>query len=156
MDTTTFYVRRGRRYYPVSQWDPELDRAMPFGDHLVSVRENSETRRHCIEPALAPMIAAGLLAEEAMSRAIHNAMELRPQSQPLTPRQRELLRELTDSMNGADARWSRASAQDAARAGVEAMIEEAQRIMQSAAAQRAYRDFLLVVELTRKEKSSNI
>ena len=156
MDNVTFYVKRGRRYYPVSQWDPELDRSMPLGDHLVSVRENSETRRYCIEPALAPMIAAGLVAEEAMSRAIYTAMELRPQPQPLTPRQRELLRKLTDSMNGADARWSRASAHDAARAGIEAMIEEAQRIMQSAAAQRAYRDFLLVVELTRKEKSSNI
>lgn len=147
---TTFYVKRGRRYYPVSQWDPELDRAMPLGDHLVSVRENSETRRHCIEPALAPMIAAGLVAEEAMSRAVYNAMELRPQSPGFTAQQQKLIKELTHSMNGADMRWLRGSAQDAARAGVEAMIEEAQRIMQSPAARRAYEDFLLVAALARK------
>jgi hypothetical protein len=153
---TTFYVRRGRRYYPVSQWDPELDRAMPPGDHLVSVRTNAESRRYRIEPALAPMIAAGLVAEEAMSRAIYNAMELRPESPGFTARQRELMAELTASMNRSDIRWLRSSAKDAAQAGVQAMQEEAQRILEHPAARRAYEDFLVVAELTRKDKDSNI
>ena len=153
---TTFYVKRGRRYYPAQHWDPELDRAMPPGDHLVSVRANAETRRYRIEPALAPMIAAGLVAEEAMSRAVYNAMELRPESPGFTARQRELIAELTASMNRDDARWLRSSAQAAAQAGVGALQAEAQRILENPAARRAYEDFLLVAELTRRDKDRNI
>jgi hypothetical protein len=153
---TTYYVKRGRRYYPVSHWDPQLDQALPPGHHLVSVRPGQESRRCNIEPARAPMIAAGMLAEEAMSRAIYNAMELRSAPIKLTARQQTLMKELTESMNRQDLRWMRASASEIAQAGVRALQEEAERLLENAAVRRAYEDFLLLCELTKKEQKHNI
>jgi len=153
---TTFYVRRGRRYYPVRHWDPELDRAMPEGHHLVSVRPGRESRRYDVEPALAPMIAAGLVAEEAMVSGIVDAMALRPESQPLTDRQRELMAELTRSMNRSDLRWMRRTATDVARAGVQALQVEAEHRLSNPAVRQAYEHFLMVAELTRREKNNII
>jgi hypothetical protein len=153
---TTYYVKRGRRYFPVSQWDPQLDQALPPGHHLVSVRPGQESLRCNIEPARAPMIAAGMLAEEAMSRAIYNAMELRPAPIRLTARQQTLMKELTESMNRQDLGWRRASAAEAAQAGVRALQEEAERLLENAAVRQAYQDFLLLCELTKKEQEHNI
>jgi len=154
--TTTYYVKRGRRYYPVSHWDPQLDQALPPGHHLVSVRPGQESRRCNIEPARAPMIAAGMLAEEAMSRAIYNAMELRPAPIRLTARQQTLMKELTESMNRQDLRWMRASASEVAQAGVRVLQEEAENLLTNPAVRRAYEDFLIVCELTKKEQDCNI
>lgn len=153
---TTFYIRRGRRYFPVRHWDPELNRAMPPGDHLVSVRPGRESRRYDIEPALAPMIAAGLVAEEAMVPGIVDAMALRPESQPLTDRQQELMAEITRSMNRSDLRWMRRTATDVARAGVQALQAEAERRLRNPAVRQAYEHFLMVSELTRREKDNTI
>ena len=65
---TTFYRKVGRRYQPVEEYDPELMDALPEGDHLISVRVGLTSRRFDVDPALAPMIAAGVYAEDAISR----------------------------------------------------------------------------------------
>jgi len=98
------------------------------------------------------MIAAGLLAEEAMSRAIYNAMELRPAPIRLTARQQTLMKELTESMNRQDLRWMRGSASEVAQAGVRVLQEEAENLLTNTAVRRAYEDFLIVCELTKKEQ----
>ena len=153
---TTFYVKRGRRYYPVRHWDPELDRAMPPGDHLVSVRPGRESRRYDIEPALAPLIAAGLVAEEAMVSGIVDAMKLQPAPVRTTDQQRKLMVELTDSINRSDLRWMRRSASDVAQLGVRALQAEAEQILAHPAARQAYEHFLMMSELTRRNKDSAI
>lgn len=144
---TTLYKKIGRRYVAVTEHDPTVMDGLPYGEHLISVRPGSESRRHHIDPALAPMIAAGLYVEDAMSRAIYNAMELKPQSVKMTPRQLELMEELTKSMNRSDVRWVRNCASDAARAGIQALQTEAQRRMSHPAVRQAYDDFLLVAKL---------
>ena len=144
---TTLYKKVGRRYQPVTEHDPAVTDGLPYGEHLISVRQGSESRRHHIDPALAPMIAAGLYAEDAMSRAIYNAMELRPKPAKLTPRQQELMAELTKSMNWQDAQWTRPCAQDAARAGVQALQEEATRRLTHPTVRQAYEHFLTVARL---------
>lgn len=144
---TTFYRKVGRRYEPVEEYDPELLDALPQGDHLISVRIGLTSRRYAVDPALAPMIAAGLYAEDAIGRAIYNAMELKPQPVTMTPRQLELVAELTASMNQQDAQWIRPCAGDAARAGVAALQQEAQRRMSHPAVREAYDHFLTVARL---------
>lgn len=144
---TTFYKKVGRRYVPVSEYNSELMDALPEGDHLISVRVGLTSRRYDVDAALAPMIAAGLYAEDAVSRAIYNAMELRPEPAKMTPRQLELLAELTQEFNRADAVWIRPCAQDAARAGVRALQAEAQQRMSHPAVRQAYEHFLTVARL---------
>lgn len=146
--TRILYDKVGRRYWPASEYDPQVMDALPEGDHLISVRIGRESRRCRINPAFAPMIAAGLYAEDAIVDAIHDAQKLRPdQKVTLTPRQLELMEELTESMNQSDAVWLRPSARDAAEAAVRALQAEAERRMSHPAVRRAYEDFLLVARL---------
>lgn len=153
---TTFYRKVGRRYVPVLEHDPELMDALPPGDHLISVRQNSESRRHRIDPAFAPMIAAGMYAEDAIVRAIFKAQSIQPEPMKLTRRQQELVRELTSSMRRQDARWLRPSSRDAAEAAVRALTEEAQRRMKHPAVRKAYEDFLLVARLCEDRDDTRI
>ena len=143
----TFYRRVGRRYRPVSEYDSELMDALPEGHHLISVQVGLTSRRFDVDPSLAPMIAAGLYAEDAISRAIYNAMELKPHKVTMTVRQLALMEELTASMNQQDAQWIRPCARDAAEAGVRALQAEAQRRMNHPAVRQAYEHFLTVARL---------
>jgi hypothetical protein len=146
-----FYEKVGRRYRPVAEYDSDLMDAFTMGDHLVSRRKGITSRRP-VTPAFAPMIAAGLYAHDAMVRALHRALELQAEPKKLTARQRELVDALTASMNGQDARWIRASAYDVAESGVQALVDEAQRLMSNQAVRDAYEQFLMVCELTKGNK----
>ena len=143
----TFYKKVGRRYVAVSEYDSEVMDGLPPGDHLISVRPGLTSRRHSIDADLAPMIAAGIYAEDAIGRAIYNAMELRPQKTVMTARQLELMTALTEEFGREDAVWMRPCARDAAEAGVRAMQEEAQRRMSHPAVRQAYEHFLTVARL---------
>ena len=73
---TIFYKKVGRRYVPVSEYDSELLDGFPQGNHLVQVYPGGGSRRFNIEPALAPMIAAGRFAQDAITRKIQESTEL--------------------------------------------------------------------------------
>lgn len=143
----TYYEKRGRRYVAISEYDSELMDALPLGDHLLSVRPGISSRRYDVDAALAPMIAAGLYAEDAVSWAIYNAMELRPQKTVMSPRQLELMTALTEEFGREDAVWMRPCARDAAEAGVRALQAEAERRMSHPAVRQAYEHFLTVSRL---------
>lgn len=143
-----FYEKIGRRYLPVSEYDSDLMDSFDLGDHLVSKRPGITSRRK-IDPAFAPMIAAGMYAQDAMIQAISQSMELKPEPVKLTAHQRVLVKELTTSMNQQDARWIRASAFDAAEAGINALQQEIETLMANQAVRHAYEQFLLVCELTK-------
>jgi hypothetical protein len=66
------------KYVPVAEYDNEFLDSFTKGNHLVMCYPGGTSRRFNIEPALAPMIAAGRLAEDAICRAISKAADLRP------------------------------------------------------------------------------
>lgn len=132
---------------PVAEYNNDWMDSFPEGDHLIQCRPGSVSRRQRIDPALAPMIAAGVYAEDAISQAIYNAMELRPQPVTMTTRQLALMQVLTEEFGREDAVWARPCAQDAARAGVTAMQAEAARRMKHPAVRQAYEHFLTVAAL---------
>lgn len=150
MVVTTFYKKVGRRYIPVLEHDSEVMDALPYGDHLISVRRSSESRRHRVDPAFAPMIAAGLYALDAMVKSIYDNMSLREEPVRLTPQQQKLMSELTASMNRQDLKWTRPAAFDAAQAGIRTLQEEAERLMTNPAVREAYEKFLVVAKLSQK------
>jgi hypothetical protein len=151
---TTFYRKVGRRYQPVEEYDPELMDALPEGDHLISVRPGLTSCRYAVDPALAHLIAAGVYAEDAISRAIYKAMELRPQKTVMNARQLELMTALTEEFGREDAAWIRPCAGDAARAGVAALQQEAQRRMYHPAVKEAYQRFLVVAKLAEQHDTT--
>lgn len=56
--TRTFYEKRGRRYYPVHDYDPALLDSLPRGHHLISVEPGVKSVRFSINPDHAGLLAA--------------------------------------------------------------------------------------------------
>jgi len=68
-----YYEKKGRRYVPVAEYDSDLMDSFSKGTHLVMVYPGGSSRRYNIDPNYAAMIAAGRVAEDAISRAISYA-----------------------------------------------------------------------------------
>ena len=154
-EETIFYIKKGRRYIPHSTYSNEFCDSFPKGTHLVDVYPGGSSRRFNIDPAYAPMIAAGRVAEDAMSRAISEASELRPRQTPLTEGQRKAWKKLAKEFGDELATLNIASARDIAEAGVKAQMAEAEKLLANPAVRKAYEKFLFVAELTREYKNEN-
>lgn len=151
-----FYIKQGRKYVPHSTYSSEFCDAFPKGTHLVQSYPGGSLRRYNIDPAYAPMIAAGRIAEDVISKRIHDATEIRRNSRnretPLTPGQKAAWDNLVKEF-GEDARqleWP--SVREIAEAGVNAMAEEANKLMTDPNVRKAYERFLLVCQLTKENK----
>jgi hypothetical protein len=143
----TYYEKVGRRYVPVYEYDSDFLDAWPRGTHLVSCQPGGQSRRYNIDPNHAALIAAGIVAEDAISRAIHDASELRPQRTPVTPAQQRAWRKLAKELGDELCTLQGASSRDIAEAGVKAMQAEADKLMAHASVRHAYEQFLLVCKL---------
>jgi hypothetical protein len=150
-EETIFYVKKGRRYVPHSVYSNEFCDSFTKGTHLVQVYPGGSSRRFNINPNYAAMIAAGRIAEDKISEAIRKASDLRTKSKPLTPGQKAAWENLVKEF-GEEARmleWP--SAREACEAAVNAMQEEADKLMKHESVRKAYDHFQLMCELT-KEK----
>lgn len=148
--TKIYYEKVGRRYVPVSEYNEQWIDSFTKGTHLVQVYPGGSSRRYNVDPAYAPMIAAGRLAEDAISKALMRASDLRPKSAPLTPGQLEAWNNLVKEF-GEEARclqWP--SAREACEEAVRAMSVEAEKLLQHPAARKAYDNFLLVCKLVQE------
>lgn len=151
MTKKLFYEKVGRRYKPVSEYDNEYMDSFPKGSHLVMCYPGGQSRRFNIDPNYAAMIAAGRVAEDAMSRAISTASELRPQQTPLTEGQRKAWRILAEEFGDELATLNINSSRDIAEAGVKAMQLEVDKLLTNPAVKKAYEHFQLVCELTKEQ-----
>ena len=150
MTKKIYYEKRGRRYVPVMEHDYELMDAMPKGNHLIMCYPGGQSTRYNIDPALAPIIAAGRVAEDRMSEAVRKASEMRPRRKELTVEQQRAWTRLNKVMGDDVYTIEIASAREIAEAGLKAMQAEAQQLMTNPAVRLAYEQFLLVCELTKK------
>jgi hypothetical protein len=146
---TIFYKKEGRKYVPVYEYDQTLLDAFPKGTHLVDVYPGGSSRRYNIDPNYAAMIAAGRVAEDAISKALMKASDLRPKNAPLTEEQRLAWNNLVKEF-GEEARcleWP--SAREACEAAVKAMQVEADKLLANPSVRKAYERFLFIAELTK-------
>lgn len=153
MTQKTYYIKEGRRYKPVSEYDSDLCDAFPKGTHLVQSYPGGSLRKFNIDPAYAPMIAAGRVAEDAVSKAIMEASDMRPKSAPMTQEQIDAWNHLV-KVFGPEARtleWP--SAREVAEKAVQAMVTEADKLMSNPSVRKAYERFQLVCELTKEHKN---
>jgi predicted alpha-1,6-mannanase (GH76 family) len=150
-----YYEKVGRRYVPVSEYDNDFLDALPKGNHLIMSYPGGLSRRYNIDPNYAAMIAACRVAEDAMCRAIQKASELRPQRTPLTDGQRKAWQKLAKEFGDDLATLQAGSARDVAEAGLQAMQEEADKLLQNPSVRKAYERFQLICELT-KEGNQNV
>ena len=142
-----YYEKQGRRYVPVAEYDNDLLDSFTKGNHLVMSYPGGTSRRFNIDPAYAPMIAAGRVAEDAICNALHKASEMRPQRTPITLGQKKAWEKLAKEFGSELATLSGLCIRDCAEAGVKAMQVEADKLMQHASVRQAYDQFLLVCKL---------
>jgi hypothetical protein len=150
MSKRILYERQGRRYVAVHEYDPAIMDGLPQGDHLISVYPGGRSYRYNVTAALAPMIAAGRLAEDAVSQALVKASEMRAHRRPITEAQRLAWENLSKAFGDERYYVEIPSAREVAQAGIEALQAEAERLLTDPNVQRAYQRFLFVCELTRK------
>ena len=155
-EETIFYVKKGRKYVPHSSYSSEFCDSFPKGTHLVQSFPGGSSRRYNIDPAYAPMIAAGKIAEDVISKRIMDATEIRRQSKnrntPLTPGQKAAWDNLVVEF-GDDAKqleWP--SARECAEEAVKALTEEAMKLLNVPSVKKAYEHFLFIAALTKDEK----
>jgi hypothetical protein len=148
-----YYEKRGRRYVPVAEYDNDFMDSFTKGNHLVMSYPGGTSRRFNIDPNYAAMSAAGRVAEEAICEVIRKASELRPQQTPITLGQKKAWEKLAKEFGSELATLSGLCIRDCAEAGVNAMQAEADKLMQHESVKRAYEQFLLVCELTKKENT---
>jgi len=143
-----YYEKIGRKYVPVMEYDSDFLDAFPKGNHLVMSYPGGTSRRFNIEPALAPMIAAGRFAEDAICDTMRKASELKPQRTPITPAQKAAWENLAAALGDELATLQGGAARDCAEAAVKAMQVEADKMMQHPSVKKAYEQFLLMCKLT--------
>jgi hypothetical protein len=149
-EETIFYVKKGRKYVPHSAYSSEFCDSFPKGSHLVQSYPGGSSRRFNIDPAYAPMIAAGRVAEDAISKALMRASDLRPKTRPITQEQKDAWEHLV-KVFGEEARYLEwPSAREACEEAVKAMAVEAEKLLQHPAAQKAYDNFLLVCAIVKE------
>ena len=148
------------RYVPVSEYDSDWPDSFPKGTHIIMCYPGGQSRRYNIDPNYAAMIAAGRVAEDAISTALMKASDLRMQRQDrdrqLTECQKaaweNLVKEFGDSARQLE--WP--SAREAAEEAVKAMQVEAERLMSNPSVKKAWDYFQMVCDLTREnDRSSN-
>lgn len=150
-----YYVKEGRRYRPVAEYDNDLMDSFHKGNHLVMVYPGGISRRFNIDPALAPMIAAGRYAEDAICAAMMKSSELKPQRTPLTETQKKAWRALADAFGDDLCTLTSGSVRDHAEAGVKAMQQEADQLMSHPAVRDAYEQFQLVCKLVKEQQNGH-
>ena len=129
----TLYEKRGRRYYPVSEYDPKVTDAFPDGFTMVHVKPSSTSYRYVVSPAVPEVLAAARLLEDAMLEAMHEAAKYKPEPVPVTEEEQQAWKHLEAIMEkneGLDRRMLRlwgCSAHDMVEAGVKVLEEYLKR-----------------------------
>ena len=150
MSKRILYEKKGRRYVAVHEYDPIVMDSFPKGTHLVMCYPGGQSTRYNIDPNYAAMIAAGRVAEDAVSQALVKASEMRPHRKPITEAQRLAWDALADAFGDDRYYVEIPSAREIAEAGVRAMQTEAELLLNNPIVRQAYERFLFVAELTRE------
>jgi hypothetical protein len=157
MTKKIYYEKVGRRYKPVYEYDQTLMDSFSKGTHLVDVYPGGSSRRYNIDPAYAPMIAAGRVAEDAISKHLMEVSKLRVSSRerPLTEEQRAAWHALSKAMGKELYPLEYCSYREAAEEGVKAMMQEVEKLLENPTVRKAYERFLFVAELTKEHNGKS-
>jgi hypothetical protein len=152
MTKKIFYEKVGRRYVPVAEYDNTLLDSFPKGNHLVMCYPGGSSRRFNINPAYAPMIAAGRVAEDAISQAVVKASEMRPHNKPITEKQRKAWENLAKAFDNDRYYIEIPSAREIAEEGIKAMTIEAEKLLEHESVRKAYDHFMLMCQLVKENE----
>ena len=150
MTKKIYYEKVGRRYKPVAEYDSDYLDSFPKGNHLVMCYPGGSSRRFNIQPNYAALIAASRVAEDAISKAVVAASEMRPHNKPITEKQKKAWENLAKAFGNDRYYIEIPSAREIAEAGIKALQDEANVLYSNEAVKKAYEHFILICELTKE------
>lgn len=153
MTKKIYYEKVGRRYVPVAEYDNAYMDSFPKGNHLVMCYPGGTSRRFNIDPDYAGLMAASRVVEDAMSKAIVAASEMRPHNRPITEKQKKAWEALAKAFGDDRYYVEIPSAREIAEAGVKALQDEANVLYSNEAVKKAYDHFILMCQLTKETKN---
>lgn len=123
------YVKRGRRYVPLSSWERETGDEMKVGTFRLTYAYSNGGRRYSydVRPDTAGFVAACEVARQAMEAAIQDAAVARPSASSVyyTKKQLEIIerfrREMSEAGGLLPASWQHASAHGISQAAIDAV-----------------------------------
>jgi hypothetical protein len=148
---TGIYKKVGRRYVEIGEFDPEYIDHVPNGVTMTVKRPGMQSTRYNVDPDIVPLLAASLYCEDQISNAIYRAGELRPYNRSITPEQRVAFDNFLATMPEDDSNrfmMTVGSARDAAEAGTQALVVEAEKLLANESIKNAYEHFLLLCKLS--------
>lgn len=153
----TFYEKVGRRYKPVSEYDQTLMDALPKGTHIIMSYPGGQSTRYNIDPNYAALIAAGRVAEDAISKHImeKSALRIPARERVLTEEQSKAWKHLAEVMGQERYPLEYCSYREAAEEGVKAMMAEAEKLMTNPTVRKSFEKFLMVCQLTKDFKDDS-
>jgi hypothetical protein len=95
---TTLYIKRGRRYHPISEYDPEAMDALPIGAHMVIVEPGVKQLHYHVDPDRAGLLAALQEHEAELIQAITQASEKKVATWGTSSRERRAVKAYRDIM----------------------------------------------------------
>lgn len=152
-----FYEKVGRRYVPVSEYDSDLIDSFSKGTHLVMSYPGGQSRAYNIDPNYAALIAAGRVAQESMHRAINDAAKMKNDQWNnvcLNNEQFDAWNHFVEVMGERGRYVYYNSVHDIAEAGIKALEEEANTLMQHPAVIEAFEQFQTVCKLVKSTKQN--
>ena len=155
MTKKIYYEKKGRRYVPVAEYDSDHLDSFPKGNHLVMCYPGGSSRRFNIDPDYAGLMAASRVVEDALSKAIVEASEMRPHRKPITEKQKKAWEALSKAFGDDRYYVELPSAREIAEAGVKALQEEAKMLYSNEAVRKAYEHFILMCQLTKEQKNDH-
>lgn len=154
MTKKIYYEKVGRRYVPVSEYDSNLMDGFPKGNHLVMCYPGGTSRRFNVDPDYAGLIAASRVVEDALSKAIVAASEMRPHNRPITEKQKKAWENLAKSFGDDRYYVEIPSAREIAEAGVKALQDEAKMLYSNEAVRKAHEHLILMCQLTKETENA--
>jgi hypothetical protein len=150
-----FYEKVGKRYVPVSEYNDELLDSRKYGDYLISVRPGCTSTIKVVDPAFAPMVAAGLYARQSIEEALLESSKFSPSREPITAEQQEAWKRLSDSFGEQSSTLQKKSIHEIAQTGIDEMQKQANLLLTNDSVKIAFNNFLLVSKLTQETKERN-
>ena len=147
-----YYEKVGQKYVPVAEYDSDYMDSFTKGNHLVMCYPGGTSRRFNIDPAFAPLIAAGRYAEDVIAKALIQASDLRPSKATLTIEQKVAWETLAKAFGEDKHNLTWPAARDAVEAAIQTLQTEADMLLSNTAVRKAYDNFMLMCQLSKEEK----
>jgi hypothetical protein len=150
----TYYVKRGRKYQPVSQYESGLLESLSSGTYLVNVKLGCRSVRHTVDSKLdLALLATAHSLRDHLSTKLMTAQEAQP-SRPLSPRAQELWRQLQEESGDQRFMIQYPSAAQVVDEFMLELTEQTQKKLAVAAVRESWQEFCTLVDLCSTAESA--